>query len=717
MSKKSFDQEGTNSPHSLPVSRQIFAPSQPKMSKPKQQEKANSSRPSEVELVLNRPGSAQMTSLDLSDYNITSLAAFQVSISSLRRLKQIDISKNSISSLKYIRSLPILETVICSNNAMTTLVGLEECPMVQTVDASDNAITVIGDLRHLSRLKNLDIHGNSMSSISSLPHNLPGSLSTLNISNNELGSLSDLRYVSSLMELRRLDLRANPITSAIYMKGIDHRPFVVFLLPRLSTLDDKPVSRQEWAVSRTLFCEEPGILSDALMALLQPANEKRLRQYLMEKCSMAVHEPSQHALTAHDANIDEELESRSRPSGFRAQKRDDGAVVETLQSHSSKGFSDRAGASSHARIPFAMDGVGLLALESENGEAGDKAVDIHTLAKHVREMRRYFKVYLKSENRRRNASAMKIQNAYRCHHSRLIAKAFSRKQDTSDERDRWMRWPDIGTSTLPKILLKSTVRPSVRDVCAARLQAVARSFLVRRRLKRWRGDLASVSRGTAERLEADTGMMPSFLRGSKRRAGARPSALRADSLLDGSWEIHALKSQIQMLTQQLEEERNARSRQDEALRILWNEVGRLRGKDEHKAAIKIQKCWRGHDDRELFRIAMDHYTRFKLERSAAVVKLQRWARRVFWRSFGTLFRMQDTATRCLQRVVRGHRSRRKMEGLLGNNSLKQEIRYIRDVEIVRLQRTLSAVQDTMDHVLSILGPAIGGYGVREDEES
>ena len=31
----------------------------------------------------------------------------------------------------------------------------------------------------------------------------------------------------------------------------------------------------------------------------------------------------------------------------------------------------------------------------------------------------------------------------------------------------------------------------------ARLQAVARSFLVRRRLKRWRGDLASASRGTA----------------------------------------------------------------------------------------------------------------------------------------------------------------------------------------------------------------------------
>ena len=128
-----------------------------------------------------------------------------------------------------------------------------------------------------------------------------------------------------------------------------------------------------------------------------------------------------------------------------------------------------------------------------------------------------------------------------------------------------------------------------------------------------------------------------------------------------------------------------------------------------------QKCWRGHDDRELFRIAMDHYTRhpsftsvpdhgsessfrFKLERSAAVVKLQRWARRVFWRSFGTLFRMQDTATRCLQRVVRGHRSRRKMEGLLGKSNLKQEIRYIRDVEIVRLQRTLTAVQDTMDHV-------------------
>eukprot|EP00960_Hanusia_phi_P047411 758392-Hanusia_phi.AAC.1 len=390
MSKKLFDQEPAGSPPPLPVSRQIFAPSQPRMSKPKQQEKANGSRPSDVELVLNRQGSAQMTSLDLSDYSINSLASFQTSISSLRRLKQIDISKNSISSLKYIRSLPMLETVICSNNAMTTLVGLEECPMVQTIDASDNAITVIGDLRHLCRLKNLDIHGNSMSSISSLPHNLPGSLSTLNISNNELGSLSDLRYVSSLMELRRLDLRANPITSAIYMKGIDHRPFVVFLLPRLSTLDEKPVSRQEWAVSRTLFCEEPGILSDALMALLQPANEKRLRQYLMEKCSLSSQEPSNTVFNAplSEGNITTDLEGRSRPPGLQAQRPDDAVAVETLPGRAKNAINERGTSSSHARIPFAMEGVGHLALETENGEASEKAADIQTLAKHVREMRR-----------------------------------------------------------------------------------------------------------------------------------------------------------------------------------------------------------------------------------------------------------------------------------------------------------------------------------------
>jgi hypothetical protein len=43
----------------------------------------------------------------------------------------------------------------------------------------------------------------------------------------------------------------------------------------------------------------------------------------------------------------------------------------------------------------------------------------------------------------------------------------------------------------------------------------------------------------------------------------------------------------------VEEERGARRKQDEALRVLWSEVGRLRLLQSARAAVVIQKVWRG----------------------------------------------------------------------------------------------------------------------------
>ena len=43
---------------------------------------------------------------------------------------------------------------------------------------------------------------------------------------------------------------------------------------------------------------------------------------------------------------------------------------------------------------------------------------------------------------------------------------------------------------------------------------------------------------------------------------------------------------------QVEEERGARRKQDEALRVLWSEVGRLRLFQSARAAVVIQKVWR-----------------------------------------------------------------------------------------------------------------------------
>ncbi|KAJ1483094.1 hypothetical protein T484DRAFT_1801653, partial [Baffinella frigidus] len=143
------------------------------------------------------------------------------------------------------------------------------------------------DLRPLFQLRTLELRSNSLATTASLPNSLPSSLSSLGLGNNELATLSDLRYLSSLMELRALDLRANPFASAATVQGVDYRPFLVFLLPRVTTLDGEAVPRSAVSESRLLFTDDTGRLSDTLMALLQPANERRLRAYLEERCPLA----------------------------------------------------------------------------------------------------------------------------------------------------------------------------------------------------------------------------------------------------------------------------------------------------------------------------------------------------------------------------------------------------------------------------------------------
>jgi hypothetical protein len=212
-----------------------------------------SARSSDIDSLLTRQGASQMVQLDLSSCSLSSMSHYRAAIASLRKLRHIDLSQNLITSLRPIRALPSLETINCSNNNLKVLDGLEECPQLSSIIAADNQIATIGDLRSLSRLRTLGLRGNTLCSIAALPHHLPAGLHSLDVANNELGNLHDLRYVSSLMELRRLDLRANPLTSMSHMQNINYRPFVVFLLPRISLLDSTAITRQEWTASRSLF--------------------------------------------------------------------------------------------------------------------------------------------------------------------------------------------------------------------------------------------------------------------------------------------------------------------------------------------------------------------------------------------------------------------------------------------------------------------------------
>lgn len=98
--------------------------------------------------------------------------------------------------------------------------------------------------------------------------------------------------------------------------------------------------------------------------------------------------------------------------------------------------------------------------------------------------------------------------------------------------------------------------------------------------------------------------------------------------------------------------------QDAALREMWAELTRLRNRDEASAARKIQRVYRGHEVRVLYRIAQQQYRDWMASRDAAALAIQRAARRKWGRLFGSLYQAQLLAACDLQRVWRGHRARK-----------------------------------------------------------
>ena len=108
----------------------------------------------------------------------------------------------------------------------------------------------------------------------------------------------------------------------------------------------------------------------------------------------------------------------------------------------------------------------------------------------------------------------------------------------------------------------------------------------------------------------------------------------------------------------------------------------------------------------MMRLAMTARRSFKRNIEAAAVRIQRWARRWCGSAFAAVFVRRWRASVRVQRVFRGHRVRRQHEGSMKMRiaQVESQMMWIRDVELVRLERTMLALQDALDHVLEAVAP-------------
>mmetsp|Transcript_3447 Transcript_3447/g.8106 ORF Transcript_3447/g.8106 Transcript_3447/m.8106 type:complete len:559 (-) Transcript_3447:211-1887(-) len=157
-----------------------------------------------------------------------------------------------------------MRAMYLESNAIEKIEGLESMKKLRSLFIQENCLKSIDGLLHMDDLQTLNCCNNFIYKI----ENLPPSLTTLQIANNQLGheGLDDVRalvgtkisvldlqgnkikepelveeVLQKMPDLKVLYLKGNPVVSAIK----SYRKRVIAALPNLSYLDDRPVFKDE----------------------------------------------------------------------------------------------------------------------------------------------------------------------------------------------------------------------------------------------------------------------------------------------------------------------------------------------------------------------------------------------------------------------------------------------------------------------------------------
>ncbi|EQC38332.1 hypothetical protein SDRG_04050 [Saprolegnia diclina VS20] len=178
-----------------------------------------------------------LTYLDLSRNRIA--GALATGLQTLSALEYLNVSDNLLTSIGNLESLKKLDEVNVSGNKLTSLSGVYP-PSLSVLRADRNQIADITSLPLLPALTELYVESNQLQDVSILVERAP-QMETLDLRNNRLRSIMDLRCFQAYAALEDLWLRGNPCTlSSTYL--VDALDF----LPTLQFLDDlKPQQIRE----------------------------------------------------------------------------------------------------------------------------------------------------------------------------------------------------------------------------------------------------------------------------------------------------------------------------------------------------------------------------------------------------------------------------------------------------------------------------------------
>ncbi|KAG2444570.1 hypothetical protein HXX76_001315 [Chlamydomonas incerta] len=154
-------------------------------------------------------------------------------LDSLHRLKELYLYSNHLSDIRGLSKLTQLEVLWLSDNYLTRISGLEQLPVLRELHLARNDIAFLGD----------GLAGCS-------------GLASLNLADNRIGSFKELRVLATMPRLTELCF-SDPLWGDCPLAQLcNYQTFVLFMLPRLASLDTLLLADETKALAEATFLKK-----------------------------------------------------------------------------------------------------------------------------------------------------------------------------------------------------------------------------------------------------------------------------------------------------------------------------------------------------------------------------------------------------------------------------------------------------------------------------
>lgn len=235
--------------------------------------------------------------------NLNSFASFKPLSG---KLKHLDVSYNEINDFSHLSSFSALVWLSAVNNCIQNIPPplLSKLTCLTYVDLSENKIDSLFDIRGLAdahSLEVLNLQANMLSSLQDCHRCLPPSLRSLNVSANSIVDLREALHLAYLEDLDSLSWSGNPCVRS-EGRRFDYRPFLRFCCPNsLRAIDGFEVTEME-----ILKCE----LLQTKGKVRRMESHAALCAYLTHECPLDVPSAEHSSHSSFDQQLQKVLAKR-----------------------------------------------------------------------------------------------------------------------------------------------------------------------------------------------------------------------------------------------------------------------------------------------------------------------------------------------------------------------------------------------------------------------